>query len=157
VLPFLPEPPVSARVMGVASMDDLKQNLALARNFSNHRRGEGSAASGTQQARRPPRLFKSTKTFDGRSTISGTDLVWLKFFSSFRGGLAAARQCRCSKTRRRQRRSAVEPRRSRLLQMVSEAARVTVISVPLSGSPTLSCLATACLSILPRTAWDCFR
>jgi uncharacterized protein len=60
--------PVSAQVMGMASMDDLKQNLALARNFKPITASEKEALlTRTREQATDGRheLFKSTKTFDG--------------------------------------------------------------------------------------------
>jgi predicted aldo/keto reductase-like oxidoreductase len=60
--------PVSAQVMGMMSMDDLKQNLALARNFKPITAAEKQALlTRTREQATDGRheLFKSTKTFDG--------------------------------------------------------------------------------------------
>jgi hypothetical protein len=54
--------------MGMASMDDLKQNLALARNFKPITAAEKEALlTRTREQATDGRheLFKSTKTFDG--------------------------------------------------------------------------------------------
>jgi len=60
--------PVSAQVMGMMSMDDLKQNLALARNFKPITAAEKQALlTRTREQATDGRheLFKSTKAFDG--------------------------------------------------------------------------------------------